>query len=120
MWLAIIVFLIAAAVIWWGTIAFGKLFNHLEGKVNKGEGTTIVGGVDEILTEELQKKLEGKQKTSLDKLRKKVGSKGIMTCELDQNNKVRTDTIEWLGADQREQEVQELLDQEDGLLVLEH
>lgn len=120
LWMAIIAFLLAAAVVWWGLIALGALLDHLETKVNNAGGTTVATTVEDILSEEIEKKIGDAQKVSFEKLKKKVGQKGMMTCELDENNKVKTDTIEWIGADQRDQEVQDMLDEYDGLLMLEH
>lgn len=112
----LLIALLGAAIVAVAMITMAKLFEIIEGMLKKHEGLQpITGDLDVLLSGEIKKKLEGKQQVSLEALKQKLKNKSMYQASVDHEGNVKD--IEILNTDKRDNDVEELLEENDGLIM---
>lgn len=112
----LLIALLGAAIVAIAVITMAKLFEIIEKKIKQHAGTQpITGDLEELLSGEIKKKLDGKQRVSLDALQQKLKKKPLYQASVDSEGKIQD--IEILNTDKRDNDVEELLKENDGLIV---
>lgn len=115
MLMAILLGLLAAVVIYWAIIAFGKLLSFLQKKINEHKSEVAVGDVGDLIAKAMNDALNRGHAQSIRDLRKKAGKKGMFVASV-KDGKVDKETITLIRSDQRDQETEDALREADGLL----
>lgn len=114
--MGIVIALLAAAFVALTIITLAKLFDFIEKKLKVDPGTSVTGSMRDLLEDIIESKLEDKQVHSLESLKKKLKDKAMYVGNLDENGKVFN--LEILNSEQRASDVEDLLEENDGMLVL--
>lgn len=98
---------------------FLSLKNVIERIKAKRRGRVVLSDTKKLLAEAIQDLSDKKSTTSLSELEKLVGKEGVVECEIDEKNKVDIDSLRILQTDNREEKLTNILDGNDGLLIID-
>lgn len=115
MFMGLLIALLGAAMIYVSIITLAWLFNVIEKKIKKYPGTLpITGDLEELLSSTIKDSLDGKQKVSLKELQIKIKEKALVQANVDNEGNVKD--IEIINSDKRDNELEELLEENNGLI----
>lgn len=108
--------LLGAAIVAISIITMAKLFEIIEKKLKQHEGTQpVTGDLSKLLGGIIVDKLDSKQRVSLESLQKKLKKKPLYQASV--NSKGEIEDIEIINSDKQDNDVEELLKENDGLIA---
>lgn len=109
--------LLAATVIYWIIITLGKLLDHIEKLKKKNDNSVAVGNVEDIISQAIQANVDKMTAIDIKALRAKAGKKGMFTAEV-KDGVVLKDTVTLIKSDQTDEETEELMKENNGMLYI--
>lgn len=94
---------------------FSKIKNRIVQKQNR---TVVAADVRQLLGNVIEEATKKRQKISLTELEEKFGTQGVVLCDLNENGEVDVDSIEIEKTNSRDKQIDSLLKENDGCLLV--
>ncbi len=110
---------LAAITVYIVKLTIQALFSRIKNRIIQ-KHTRTVGTVEvrELLGGVVQEKLKKGQTISMAELEEKFGKKSVLFCDIDENGKVDADSIELEKTNERDKQIDDLLEANNGCVLI--